>query len=734
MSTKKFSIFGSLKSKIAGLMVGMSLMLGIASWGVLKYIVSHQEKSQLQSFEAFSRVLSDAIAAQFFERYGDIQAFAINPAIQSPKRETIVEALNALGALYGIYDLTMVVDANGRLVAVNSKTPTGADLASAPLYKNNYSNAPWFKAVMAGKTTDDKEKNFAGTFVEEVNQDPWIGEAYGGNHLATSFSAPVKDSSGKVIGVITNRAGSRWFEVAFKEVFAGLVKSGYKTGQTVLVSQDGTLLYEYSSSNPEKLDDSKYNWDQLLKLNLAGAGNVAAKALLERKSGATRALNTQTGEHQIAGYTPVTGGKWIDALGWGVIVRVSEGEALATIRQVTNTFYLVLTLALLIACGVGYIFSSILSNRLIHLTSTLTNGSNDVAMAAVSISGSANELSGAAIKQAAAIQETAASIDEVSSMAKKAADNSTQSQKASQISRETAEGGQKAVQEMIQSIDEINQSNNRIMTQVEEGNRQISDIAKVISEIGAKTKVINDIVFQTKLLSFNASVEAARAGEHGKGFAVVAEEVGKLAQMSGNAAKDISNMLQSSIQRVESIVTEIEGRVAKLIAEGREKVELGTRTAQACGDALGNILTSVQEVDTMVSEISSASQEQAIGVTEVNKAINQLDQFTQTNSAAAQNSAAMAEQLTAESQNLKNVVNELNALITGVPGSVASTPAPVASHKKPAKVLAFAKTPTEAPRAVDREIPKPRAAVGSSSAVASADSIPGMNDPRFKDV
>lgn len=102
---------------------------------------------------------------------------------------------------------------------------------------------------------------------------------------------------------------------------------------------------------------------------------------------------------------------------------------------------------------------------------------------------------------------------------------------------------------MIHSITEISESNDRIMSQVADGNRKISEIVQVISEIGNKTKVINDIVFQTKLLSFNASVEAARAGEHGKGFAVVAEEVGNLAQMSGNAAKEISDMLNGSVSR-----------------------------------------------------------------------------------------------------------------------------------------------------------------------------------------
>jgi hypothetical protein len=95
------------------------------------------------------------------------------------------------------------------------------------------------------------------------------------------------------------------------------------------------------------------------------------------------------------------------------------------------------------------------------------------------------------------------------------------------------------------AIMEIQETNKKLVDDVLEGNRKISEIVELVKEIGNKTKVINDIVFQTKLLSFNASVEAARAGEHGKGFAVVAEEVGNLASMSGQASKEISALLEN---------------------------------------------------------------------------------------------------------------------------------------------------------------------------------------------
>ncbi len=738
----------TLKFKLLALTLGTTLSLGGASWGILRHILKTQQVAQLHSFEAYARTLSDSVSAQFYERYGDVQAFALNPSIQSPNQRTIVDTLNAYVVLYGIYDVIMVVDAQGRLVAVNDRNIANTEIASKPLYEKNYSSAPWFKAVMQGKTTDDKDKNFGGTLAEDVQIDPYISAVYGGNKLGTSFSSAVKDAKGNTIGVITNRAGSRWFEVAFKELFAGLAKSGFPHSELTMLSKEGVVLFEYSSANPTKLDDSKYDWETLLKLNLSQSGDLAAKDLAAGKSGSALMVNTRSKVEQVAGYSPITGSKFVDSIGWGVLVRVARSEAMAALDAASNLFYIVLAVMLGLGSLFSFLFSSSLSRKLIALANTLSFGSTEVSSAASSISGSSKELSDASVEQASAIQETAASIDQVSSMVKKSADNASQSQKVSQQSREAAERGQEAVQEVIRSIAEISASNNAIMSQVEDGNQKITEIARVISEIGTKTKVINDIVFQTKLLSFNASVEAARAGEHGKGFAVVAEEVGNLAQMSGNAAKEISAMLESSIQKVEGIVRETKAKVENLSIESRVKLESGTRVAQKCGEALTGILTTVHEVDGMVGEITIAAQEQSQGVSEINKAINQLDQVTQQNTAVAQRAASSAEQLSGQATQLRSVVRDLFVLVTGQDEENRAVPAP-ASHSngssesgseggKGGKILSFGKK-KPAPVEAETEAEVPQAASQGSpgrffAASSNSRTVPAKDDPRFEDV
>ena len=730
----------SLKVKLVGLSIGITFLLGAASLGVLRYISNTQEEVQLNSFEAYARNLSDAIGAQFFERYGDVQAFSINPSIRAANRQTIVDTLNTYVALYAIYDLVMVVDSKGRLVAVNSKGADGKEINVNPLYSKDFSDAPWVKAVLSGQFTEDKDKAFSGTYVEDVQMDPWVSQVYGGNRLGSAFSAAIKDAAGNVIGAISNRAGSRWFEVVFKELYSGLRKSGFPHAELMLLGKDGTLLFEYTSDpSQDKLRDSIYNWEKLLKFNVAQSGNKAAQKLLAGRGGAKLTPNTRSKEMQIQGYAPVSGGKFIDKIGWSVIVRDSASEAFAKVNQAKAIFYGVFAVIVLMASFVAYVFSTSLSRRLAALAESLSRGSSDVFSAAAQISSSSLELSDAASEQAAAIQQTAASIDQVSAMVKKSADNATQSQKVSQDSRDAAERGQRSVQEMIQAINDISQSNSVIMSQVEDGNRQISEIVKVISEIENKTKVINDIVFQTKLLSFNASVEAARAGEHGKGFAVVAEEVGNLAQMSGNAAKEISSMLESSIQKVEGIVNETKSKVERLVVESKVKVETGTQVANRCGEALTNILSTVQDVDSMVGEIASASNEQAQGVSEINKAMNQLDQVTQKNTGVAQKAATSSEQLKSQSQDLTRMVKDLFFLINGNEGN--SVNAIAESNMERRDVVKVVSIATRRERAQVPEskvsmanVAAPSRMVVGSIESSSASQFPSKDDPRFEEV
>lgn len=337
------------------------------------------------------------------------------------------------------------------------------------------------------------------------------------------------------------------------------------------------------------------------------------------------------------------------------------------------TLYMVIA-GLLISLFVSYLAYKFISGLTVNLA-TITNGLKDEASQIVDTSKNMATVSGrlseASTEQAASLQETVASLDEISAMITRNADSAASSAKMSEESTVIAQKGKEKTEIMMESINSIAQGNDEIILQMQKSNEQISDIVKVIQNIGQKTQVINDIVFQTKLLSFNASVEAARAGEHGKGFSVVAEEVGNLASMSGNAATEITSMLNSSIKHVTDIVDNTKGLMDNLIRKSREKVNFGTETAKQCKDSLDEILANVSSVNEMVREISTASQEQSTGVVEVNKAMSELDQVTQSNSGIAHDSSKAANGLNLQAERLNSLVAELTRLTGGQ--SVSST-------------------------------------------------------------
>ncbi|MGK5084071.1 methyl-accepting chemotaxis protein [Bdellovibrionota bacterium FG-1] len=368
--------------------------------------------------------------------------------------------------------------------------------------------------------------------------------------------------------------------------------------------------------------------------------------------------------------SPESEGRFTQAM--NRLITLEEQDSQAWIQKAKDAVKLgILLLSLgvisgfFIAMTSGYFMSSSITRAIQITVEQLSSSATQVAGTSTRISSSSEQLSSRANEQAAALQRTASSVEEMNAMVKKTAENSARSRTVASDSENTAHEGKKVVDEMIIAINEINQSNAEIMGQIEASNNEISGIIRVIGEIATKTKVIHDIVFQTKLLSFNASVEAARAGEHGKGFAVVAEEVGNLAQVSGNAAREIEEMLTNSIKKVEGIVANTKTKVESLVAVGKTKVNTGTAIANRCGEVLTKLVDDVSDVNRMVGEISVASDEQSKGIQEITQVMHQLDEVTRHNATASQEAAKFSENLAHQADILEGSVNQLRRTLDG---------------------------------------------------------------------
>jgi methyl-accepting chemotaxis protein len=291
----------------------------------------------------------------------------------------------------------------------------------------------------------------------------------------------------------------------------------------------------------------------------------------------------------------------------GDIMRIAAALATGDLSQKIETHY------------VGAFLQ--LKNDINTTVDKLTDIMTSISQAAAQVNQAANEISQSNIslnqrteQQAASLQETAASMEQMTSTVQQNADNAKHATQLALTARDRAEKGGEVVGAAIQAITEINRSS-----------QKITDI------IG----VIDDIAFQTNLLALNAAVEAARAGEQGRGFAVVAAEVRNLAQRSAAAAKEIKQLIEDSVI----------------------KVQEGTQLAHKSGETLKDIVIAVKQVSDIIAEIAAASQEQSSGIQQVNKAIVQMDETTQQN-------AAMVEEMTSASQSMSEQASDLQKQVT----------------------------------------------------------------------
>lgn len=355
----------------------------------------------------------------------------------------------------------------------------------------------------------------------------------------------------------------------------------------------------------------------------------------------------------------------------GLVTRAQERfekEKLLSQERYNKSFRVSvgLSLAIIIFClGLGIYFVRLTIKSIDYVIASLRDNSSQLSSAATQIASGSNELAQAVHEQAASLEQTASAMVEIKSMVERNTESANESSSASQEGRNLAHRGKERMREMQKSMQEILESNENIVNGTIRNNEKFNEIVDVIDEIAAKTGIINDIVFQTKLLSFNASVEAARAGEAGKGFAVVAAEVGTLAQRSGAAAKEIELLLEASKSKVQTIVKESQQEISSIVNIAKNKVEQGSLITAECEKALDEIVESTEIVSDKVLAIAKASTEQSRGIEEVNIALTQLEQVTQVNTQASEESASASEQLSFQANELHSIVATLVDVVKG---------------------------------------------------------------------
>jgi len=285
-----------------------------------------------------------------------------------------------------------------------------------------------------------------------------------------------------------------------------------------------------------------------------------------------------------------------------------------------------------------------MAQKMSHTIAEIKASGREVTNASAEIATSTTDLSQRTEEQAASLEETSAAMEELAATVRRNAENAKLADQDAATTREVADRGGAVVAKAVDA-----------MAKIEESSRKISDIIGVIDEIAR----------QTNLLALNAAVEAARAGEAGRGFAVVASEVRSLAQRSSQAAKDIKDLITNSNGQVKD----------------------GVELVNKAGQSLTEIVESIKKVAVVVSEIANASAEQATGIDQINKALTQMDEVTQQNSALVEENAATAKTLEHQAKAMDEQVAVFQIAVGADNGSYNPAPTMSVAPAKPAARL-----------------------------------------------
>jgi methyl-accepting chemotaxis protein len=322
------------------------------------------------------------------------------------------------------------------------------------------------------------------------------------------------------------------------------------------------------------------------------------------------------GIHKIAGFAPV------ELTGWSVCLTQNADEFLAASHTIRNFIAIIGIIFLVVTIIAVTFFARSISSPIKKAVDEMREGANQVAAASSQVSAASQSLAEGATEQASALEETSSSLEEMSSMTKQNAANASQ-----------ADGLMKQANQVINKAKESMDSLTKSMTEISAASDQTSKIIKTIDEIA----------FQTNLLALNAAVEAARAGEAGAGFAVVAEEVRNLAMRAADAAKNTSDLIEGTVNKI------------------KEGSDLVVKTNQAFVE----VSTSASRVGDLVGEISAASQEQSQGIDQINKAVAEMDKVTQQTAATAEESASASEEMNAQAEQMKQISLTLVSIVGG---------------------------------------------------------------------
>ena len=360
----------SINKKISLLSLCGILSISFFSFLTINKLFSDLIKSSKEIAKTSSETINNGIQDQFFERYGDVQTFALRFENQAQSREENEHFLNKFSMMYGIYDLIIVTNLDGHVLGVNNVGPNGNKIDSSFLYSTNFSNASWFRGVKEKKYLEDKEKGFEGVYFEDAHFDPLVEKVYGKKRYTTIFSTYIYNNNGIPIGIISNHANFKWIEnIYLREYESNSSKDIFNFTEFNLLDKNGNILIDFNSSIRKKINHDE---NILNKVNLFE--QIGDEDIQKSKIDFHEIKNSIKNINQYSYLKLIEGKKFVNSIGWSNLVRVNKQELLEPLFKIFFIIVGIFSLLFLIACYISIRLSKILSQKLMNLGNKLYDG------------------------------------------------------------------------------------------------------------------------------------------------------------------------------------------------------------------------------------------------------------------------------------------------------------------------------------------------------------------------